>query len=54
LLSRLRYNPGPADGRMGQRTVTAVREFQSAAGVPEEGRGSSDLLDLLRPVAPPS
>lgn len=51
LLARLRYNPGPADGKLGQRTVNAVREFQRSAGVADDGKISTELLELLRSVS---
>ena len=51
LLAKLRYNPGTPDGKMGQRTVNAIKEFQRSAGVADDGKPSSELLDLLRSVA---
>jgi localization factor PodJL len=51
LLAKLRYNPGPADGKLGQRTVIAIREFQRSAGVADDGRVSTELLELLRSVS---
>jgi TPR repeat protein len=54
LLARLRYNPGPADGRPGPRTTSAIREFQRSAGLQDDGNPSGELLELLRSVAPPS
>ncbi|MBL8698590.1 MAG: SEL1-like repeat protein [Alphaproteobacteria bacterium] len=51
LLAKLRYNPGTPDGRPGQRTTNAIKEFQRTAGVPEDGKPTQALLDLLRSVA---
>jgi localization factor PodJL len=51
LLAKLRYNPGPADGKLGQRTVNAIREFQRSAGVADDGKVSTELLELLRSVS---
>lgn len=51
LLGKLRYNAGTPDGRVGQRTVAAIREFQRSAGVPDDGKPTQELLELLRSVA---
>ena len=32
------FNPGPVDGKMGQQTKTAVREFQTANGLQSDGK----------------
>ncbi len=32
------YDPGPADGRMGGRTKTAIRDFQTANGLQADGK----------------
>ncbi len=32
------YDPGPADGRMGPRTQTAIRDFQLANGLEADGK----------------
>ena len=59
-LRRLHCNPGPVDGRIGERTKAAVIRFQSASGMRQSGRlnpatrkalrarGAADCLD--RPV----
>ena len=52
VLVKLRYNPGTPDGRPGQRTVNAIKEFQRSAGVPDDGKPTQALLELLRSVAP--
>jgi len=47
-LNRLLYMKGGADGIMGARTVTAIREFQRAHGLPVDGAATPYLLDQLR------
>ena len=42
-LARLGYDPGPVDGRMGPKTAHAVRAYQRAHGLLEDGRASTDL-----------
>lgn len=51
LLSRLSFDPGPADGVPGKRTASAIRLFQRFAGMPEDGKPSNALLEELRAVA---
>lgn len=46
-LSELGYQPGPADGLLGQRTKTAINAFQENQGLPVDGRISTLLLDAL-------
>lgn len=41
------YDPGPADGKLGRRTVTAIKDFQSDRGLTPDGQLSERLLDLL-------
>ncbi|HEV2673456.1 MAG TPA: peptidoglycan-binding domain-containing protein, partial [Aliidongia sp.] len=41
------YDAGPADGKLGRRTVTAIKDFQGDRGMPRDGRVSPQLLDLL-------
>lgn len=48
LLARLGFDPGPADGIPGSRTIGAIRDFQRAIGVPADGHYSPDLLQSLR------
>lgn len=62
LLAKLGYDPGPADGLLGSRTVQAIREYQKAAGHPVDGKIGPRLMAGLnsgepekqqaRPVAP--
>ena len=48
LLARAGYDPGPADGKPGRRTRTAVQAFQRDAGLPVDGTISAALLAALR------
>ena len=43
-LRRLGYNPGPADGVAGARTINAVRTYQRVNGLRATGRISTSLL----------
>ena len=52
LLGKLRFNTGGNDGRAGPRTISAIKEFQRTAGVPDDGKATQALLELLRSVAP--
>ncbi len=47
LLTKLGYNPGPVDGRMGRRTNAAISAFQRREGLDVDGRLSSPLLMAL-------
>lgn len=51
LLSRMNFNPGPADGQMGKRTADAIRLYQKFAGMDEDGAPSQELLEDLQAVA---
>ena len=46
-LARLGFDPGPADGRLGGRTAQAIEDYQSARGLPAEGRPTRGLLVRL-------
>ncbi len=48
LLAKLGYDPGPADGLLGSRTIGAIREYQKAAGLPVDGKVSPQLMKSLR------
>ncbi len=50
LLTRLNFDPGPADGIPGDRTVNAIREFQLAAGIDVDGQPTVELLAHMRTV----
>ncbi len=41
------YDTGPADGRMGERTRVAIRQFQAAEGLPVTGEPSAELQARL-------
>jgi tetratricopeptide (TPR) repeat protein len=48
--SRLRghaYDPGPADGRIGPKTVTAIEAFQRDNGLTVDGKAAQSLLEHL-------
>lgn len=51
LLASLKIYNGAADGAMGPRTAAAIREFQSMAGMPVDGKPSVELLENLRDVS---
>jgi TPR repeat protein len=51
LLARLNFDPGVADGRPGPRSQAAIRRFQRANGLKEDGQASQPLLDRLRRAA---
>jgi S1-C subfamily serine protease len=48
LLYRLGYNPGPIDGILGERTRSAIKEFQRDFGLPVTGKMDKNLLLDLR------
>ena len=52
-LKTLGYDPGPVDGQMGQKTVTALRAYQTACGLPADGVLSAGLLCYLADAAGP-
>ena len=47
MLGALGYNAGPADGQVGPRTRTAIRNFQEVAGLPVTGKIDAALLEAL-------
>ena len=51
LLADLSFTPGPIDGVMDEETSAAIRAFQQAAGLPEDGQASPSLLEELKAVA---
>ena len=48
LLARQGYDVGEPDGRLGPKSRTALRAFQTAAGAVPDGFASATMLDLLR------
>ncbi len=48
LLQYLGYDPGPADGKMGQKTTTAIEIFQTDRNVPVDGKPSPELVETLQ------
>ncbi len=49
-LVRLGYDPGPADGLIGDRTTRSVQAFQQRAGLPVDGRVTPPLYRALLAV----
>ncbi|MEJ0011975.1 MAG: peptidoglycan-binding protein [Bauldia sp.] len=47
LLAEAGYDPGPADGVIGQKTVAAVKAYQQKAGVPVTGQIDNTLMASL-------
>ena len=53
LLASFGYEPEAANGRMGARTLHAIRLFEQDAGLPIDGRVSGELLQFMRKLAGP-
>lgn len=51
LLTRLGFNVGTPDGKLGSRTVNAIRLFQLQSGLKVTGEVSPELLDAMRSKA---
>ncbi|WP_075995529.1 SEL1-like repeat protein [Salaquimonas pukyongi] len=47
ILTKLGFDPGPADGIMGAKTEEAIRDYQKKFGLPVDGRVSPGLLEAL-------
>jgi peptidoglycan hydrolase-like protein with peptidoglycan-binding domain len=50
LLTEQGYNPGPVDGKLGNKTTAAIRKFQQNNGLPVDGQPTSTLLQQLKPT----
>ena len=50
LLAKLAFDPGPADGVLDETTREAIRRYQEAAGLPQTGEPSKELLEELQAV----
>jgi peptidoglycan hydrolase-like protein with peptidoglycan-binding domain len=48
LLREFRFYKNAPDGRMGQATRAAIREYQSIAGLPVTGQPDKALFDSLK------
>jgi len=51
LLAKVGYHPGQIDGRLGEDTLRAVREFELAKGLAPKGRISAEVLMRLTEAA---
>ncbi|PID55995.1 hypothetical protein CSB45_13660 [candidate division KSB3 bacterium] len=47
-LTKLGYEPGPADGLMGGKTEAAIKEYQQDANLPVDGKPSMALLQSMK------
>jgi peptidoglycan hydrolase-like protein with peptidoglycan-binding domain len=47
-LTNAGYNPGPIDGRMGRQTRVAIKAFQKANNLKEDGRVGKETWNLLK------
>jgi hypothetical protein len=47
-LTQAGFDTGGADGRIGPRTQSAIRAYQTAMGLVPDGFASAEVLDLLR------
>ncbi len=45
------YDPGPADGLLGEQTVAAIKRYQQDVGLPVDGSPGITLLNRLRAAA---
>ena len=51
LLAARGYDPGPADGYPGRKTMEAIRDYQTRAGLPVDGKVSLILIEHLNASA---
>lgn len=47
-LTRLGYDPGPADGRIGPKTRAAIRDYQKNSGLRADGQVTATLMQRIR------
>ncbi len=47
ILTKLGFNPGSTDGIMGAKTISAIKEFQTQAGITVNGEVTPGLLSAL-------
>ncbi len=47
-LTKLGYDPGPADGIMGKKTVSAIKAFQQDNKLPADGKVSEELMRRIK------
>ena len=52
ILAKLGYNPGFADGLIGDNTTKAIRDFQKQAGIPVNGKVTLELISALDKANP--
>jgi localization factor PodJL len=48
LLAEQGYDPGPADGLLGEQTIQAIAKFQEQAGLPPTGQIDNGLVTALK------
>ena len=48
LLAENGYDPGPADGKLGNKTIDAITAFQTKAGLPKTGKIDTGLVAALQ------
>jgi hypothetical protein len=46
-LSKLGYQPGPADGKIGKRTINALKKFQQDNDLPITGKADNETVNKL-------
>lgn len=51
LLAARGYDPGPVDGHPGRKTTAAIRDYQTRAGLPVDGKVSLILIEHLNASA---
>ncbi len=48
MLKKLGFDPGPIDGILGRKTITAVEDFQATVGLPADGDPGQMTVEKLR------